>query len=147
MLPELPDGDAGCRYSQWSGVHVSRERGLAKFNILLDGRAVCLECFDSGRMGSDFRRAGDVERWRNRLAELELVMAGHRRIRPADFKQRAVRRTLYFRNHKDWIVHLAVRLSIGQTTGDVKKADSADLRLAREFLKTIGVRIPGESNT
>lgn len=50
----------------------------------------------------------------------------------------------YFRNHGDWIIHLAVQMSLEVKEGDVLRASPMDIESAKTVMRSIGVRIPGE---
>jgi hypothetical protein len=51
-----------------------------------------------------------------------------------------------YRGYQDWIIYLAVQLALGREhLGDAWLATTWELKDAREFLNSIGVKVPREA--
>jgi hypothetical protein len=50
----------------------------------------------------------------------------------------------YFPTHHDYILHLAVYLAMGRSSGNLLQARESDVKEALQALKSIGVRLPGD---
>lgn len=102
------------------------------------------ECNKSGHLAATAVRPGRLGAGCYRMGIIYFQMGRHRRVRAADLEYAPIKKSIprFYRDHRDWIIRLAVAISTNVKCNDLDNAKADEVAEAREFLNRIEVQIP-----